>query len=125
MRPRSLIIGLLLGSLLIPQIAFADAAAGWKQRKIRKQLGVTFPNMIKAARELTAEGEDVTSAAILATILDDVDDAALQSSDVAGADWDKILDFIERLIPLILRLIEIFSQQPAPTGPAAVPIPAD
>lgn len=75
----------------------------------RRRLGLTTANMVRAARELKTEGAwpadaKAQSQAILAKLIDENPDAYL----VPAIDWDGLLAFIERLIPLILKLIELF-----------------
>lgn len=78
----------------------------------RRRLGLTVGQLLPIVRDLKARGlidDDNPSAAAVAVAahLHGVD-PAWQAEAKVGADWDAILDFIERLIPLILKLIALF-----------------
>ena len=75
----------------------------------RRKLGLTLGNCLRSARKLRRSGE----------LSDDPDIAAGQiAADLAGEnpsafgdpgiDFEAILAFIERLLPLIMQLISIF-----------------
>jgi hypothetical protein len=70
----------------------------------RMKLGLTIPQLVARGRKLKAAGVDVTAEALMGDWLGDNGAAA-----GVGADWDAILAFIEKLLPIILKLIELFS----------------
>jgi len=76
----------------------------------RRKLGLTFRNVLRAAKELDAAGQfdaenpDLTSAR-LAVKLAAENPKAYQE---VGVDWDAILAFIEALLPLIIQFMTIF-----------------
>ncbi len=84
-----------------------------RELKLRERirLGLTIPNMVRKAKELRAAGTldtenpDIAAAQIAAAIAADNPKAYAEP----GIDWEGILAFIERLLPLILQLISIFS----------------
>jgi hypothetical protein len=148
---RGLLIGLLCGAILFgPMVAVSeaqlrrkvqpvqpvspeeravgpvsDAPEGGMSRRERRRLGVTFGKCLRAARELKKAGElsddSETAAAQIAAKL-----AADKPGDFAklsAVDWDAIIAFIEKLIPLILQLIEIFSKF-AYAGPVSLQLAA-
>jgi hypothetical protein len=74
------------------------------------EMGLTFPNMLRVAKQLKASGElsedaDVAAAQIAAALAGENPKAFAGP----GIDWDAILAFIEKLLPLILQIISIFS----------------
>ena len=81
----------------------------------RRKLGLTFGNALRVARKLHAEGALVTddpqmAAAQVAAAMVAENPAAFQAA--AGADWgtffEQLIAFFEKIMPLILKLIEIF-----------------
>lgn len=81
----------------------------------RRQMGLTFRGALQAARELNRRGEihkDMDSKEISALIAEEimVTNAKAWADNAVAIDWDAILAFIEKLIPLILKLIELFSK---------------
>ena len=82
----------------------------------RRRLGLTRLGVLAAVRELRSS-DDWDASANTAEIAQSVavmltghpDHAAAWCELDAGFDWQSILDFIEQLIPLILKLIELFS----------------
>ena len=79
----------------------------WRQRR---KAGATIRNLVKTAKELKAAGEleglsdSEASAAILSKLLEGNEEVLADPQ----FDFDGLLDFIERLLPLILKLISIF-----------------
>jgi hypothetical protein len=76
----------------------------------RIDMGLTVPNMLRVAREMKRNGElsddaDVAAAQIAAALAGENPKAFADPS----IDWDAILAFIEKLLPLILQIISIFS----------------
>ncbi len=88
----------------------------WKQRRA---MGVTFRNIRKILGEMQQAGEleGKDSATLAVEVLDRLvtdNPAEFQSAmQVAGADWpaffDALIALIEKLIPLIIKLISLFS----------------
>lgn len=70
----------------------------------RAKLGLTIPQLVARGKKLKAAGVEVTAESLMSDWLGD-NGAALG----AGADWDAILAFIEKLLPIILQLIALFS----------------
>lgn len=110
--------------------AEVEARDGRLTLRQRRQLGLTFRNCLQAARKLKAEGTldadpDIAAAQIAAVISGDPEYAKAYA-EVGAVNWDAILAFIERLIPLIMQLIQLFSFDatlaPACDLAAAVPI---
>jgi hypothetical protein len=78
----------------------------------RLKLGLTVANITEIAKTLKAEGEideNTSHSEIAAAIA--VRLATKNSDEFAavGLDLDTVIQFIERLLPLILKLIELFS----------------
>ena len=81
----------------------------------RRQMGLTFLGTLGAARELARRGEihkDMDRKEISALIAEEImaTNAKAWADNAAAIDWDAIIAFIEKLIPLILKLIELFSK---------------
>ena len=79
----------------------------WKQRR---KLGFTVRNLIKATKELKAAGEldGLGQSEISAAVLTKMIEGNTELLSDASFDWESILSFIERIMPLILKLIAIF-----------------
>lgn len=82
-----------------------------KWRK-RRKLGVTIRNLLRVTKELRAAGEleGLDESEIAARVLEEIiqDNPAVFAD--PGFDFDAILEFIEKLLPLILRIIDMFSK---------------
>ena len=80
-------------------------------RKARRKLGLTFKNIRRATKALYQAGEleDMSRSEIAAAVLDKITSENPKVYADPTLDWDALLDFIERLIPIILRLIELFA----------------
>ena len=81
----------------------------------RRQMGLTVLGTMRAARELARRGEisrDMDSKAMASAIAEEImfSNARAWSDNAVAIDWDAILAFIEKLLPLILMLIELFSR---------------
>lgn len=89
----------------------AAAAAPRRTLTLReaRALGVTFATVKRAVEELRNSGDlDAAAsraevAALVADRLAEQNAAAFRAA--AGLDWDALLAFIEKLLPLILRLL--------------------
>ncbi len=90
-------------------------------RKTRRKLGLTIKNIRRATKALYKAGEleDMGRAEIAAAVLDKITGENPKVFADPTLDWDALLDFIERLIPIILRLIELFAVD-MQLGPAIV-----
>jgi hypothetical protein len=81
----------------------------WSQRR---KLGVTLRNLIRVTKELRAAGalEGLDNSEIAAKVLQEI----IQDNPTAfgdpGFDFDSILQLIEKLLPLIMMIIEMFSK---------------
>lgn len=76
----------------------------------RRAMGLTISGIAQAARELKASGEPVTADAIREKL------ASKNPSAYApqAMNWENILAFIERLLPLILKLMDLFAMDLPP-----------
>ncbi len=78
----------------------------------RRETGATFRNVRRVLAEMQASGE-ITEDMDVGTIALLVADHLLSDTPAAFQDptfdWDAFLDFLERLIPLILKIIALFS----------------
>lgn len=70
-------------------------------RQARKH-GVTIFSLRRAALAAREHGHECTAECIMEELLED------SSFKGDGVDWDSLLDFIERVLPLILKLISLF-----------------
>ena len=81
----------------------------WRQRR---KLGVTLRNLIKVTKELRAAGEleGLDDSEVAAKVLQEI----IQDNPTAfgdpGFDFDSILELIEKFLPLIMKIIEMFSK---------------
>ena len=88
------------------EVAEARAELGLIQRR---KLGLTLANVLQTAAKLKKDGklsddEDVATGQIAAAM-------ALKNPSAyaeAALDWEKILAWIEKILPIILQLISIF-----------------
>lgn len=76
----------------------------------RQKMGLTFGNCLRVARQLKkagtlSEDADVAAAQIAAELAKE-NPKAFEST--SAVDWDAILAFIEKLIPLIMQIISMF-----------------
>lgn len=85
-------------------------AVGLSRRK-RRELGLTVFGLARIAARLQKAGEldGLSSVQKSAAILAEFYNSSLESvtADVS-IDWDAVLEFIERLIELILKLMPLF-----------------
>jgi hypothetical protein len=90
----------------------------------RREMGLTLSNLAEIAKELKAEGEidkdtpHAEGAALIASRLESKSPKSFAGS--SAFDWQAILDLIERLMPFIMRLIDLFSFAP-PGGVLILP----
>ena len=88
--------------------AEAEFEAKVTRREMRRH-GVTLLEMRRRVRQMARAGEltkDMTSAEVRETVLDDI--CSDNPRIVEAIDWDALLAFIEKLLPLILQLIALF-----------------
>jgi len=104
-------------AVLVAAAAVAGEAVGRIGVIERRKLGMTFANALRVARKLHAEGTLVTddpetAAAQVAAAIVAENPVAFQST-VGERDWSEffaqLIAFFEKMMPLILKLIEIFS----------------
>jgi len=84
----------------------AESSDAGLTRRQRRKLGLTFRNIRKVAKELNAAGElspdrTVASAQVLAVLTEENPRAF--EEEAAAIDWDSLLDFIERLMSIIMK----------------------
>jgi hypothetical protein len=79
----------------------------------RRSMGLTLGDMLAAARDLRAAGAPVTAEAIR----DHLASQRPQAFAPQAPNWDNILAFIERLLPLILKLMDLFAVVDQPQAP--------
>ena len=77
----------------------------------RREAGVTVANIRKIVKELKDEGklEGESNAAIATMVLEEILSENPDLSSDPSLDWDGLIEFIERLLPLILKVIDLFS----------------
>jgi hypothetical protein len=73
----------------------------------RREIGLTLRNCIRVARGLNRDDElsddpDIAAGQIAVAL------AGENPQAFVGVDWDAILEFIEKLIPLIMKIIALF-----------------
>jgi hypothetical protein len=88
--------------------AEAEFEAKVGRREMRRQ-GVTLLEMRRRVKQMARAGEltkEMTPAQVRETVLDDI--CSDNPRIVEAIDWDALLAFIEKLIPLILQLIALF-----------------
>lgn len=78
----------------------------------RRRLGITPLNMARVVKRLKSEREDFdewSHEEIAAEVLNELmNENPTAYADVAAIDWDGLLAFIERLLPVILQIIALF-----------------
>ena len=79
-------------------------------RKKRRKLGLTFNSIRKTVRKLKSNGdlEGLDNAAIAAAVMEKLAADNPKLLGIKDFDWDALLAFIEKLLPIILQLIAIF-----------------
>lgn len=78
-------------------------------RRDMRRYGLTLLAMRRRARHMALAGEltsEMSPAQVRETVLDDICDESPQI--VEAIDWNALLAFIEKLLPLILQLIALF-----------------
>lgn len=80
-------------------------------RREMRQAGLTVLNIRRRVKEMARNGEltsDMSREQIRDTVLDDLYGANPRAAGWVAINWDGLLAFIEKLLPLILQLIAIF-----------------
>ena len=92
--------------------AFVPVAKKGLSRKQRKEMGVTFRNIRRVMADMQQAGEleGLSSAEISAEVLNRLIGDNPQAFGDPSVDWDALLEFIEKLIEIIMRLISLWSQ---------------
>lgn len=77
----------------------------------REAMGLTRANVRKVARQLRKEGrlKGLSQREMAELILDVIAVDNPKAFAAPNIDWDALIAFIEKLLPLILKLIELFS----------------
>jgi len=87
-----------------------EKSLSWRQRR---QLGLTIGNVREAMKALKDKGElspdtNVAATQVMAHLIDANPTAWKEVGKDPAVDWDAILEFIARLIELILKLFPLF-----------------
>lgn len=75
----------------------------------RRAMGLTFGNLLRIVRDMKADGQlagkddSLIAAEVLGRLVQDNAPAFRDP----GIDWDALIAFIEKLLPLILMIIEL------------------
>jgi phage FluMu protein gp41 len=85
---------------------------GRMNRREMRRAGLTVLNVRRRARQLAIAGEitsDMSHEQIRDIVIDDLQgDEPRAFQQLSAIDWDKVIAFIEKLIPLILKIISMF-----------------
>ena len=78
--------------------------------KQRRAMGITIRNVRKKVSEMQKAGDlaGMTQSEIAIAVMDNLVADNPKAFGDPGVDWDSVLAFIEKLIPLILKLMAIF-----------------
>jgi len=77
----------------------------------RRRLGLTIRNILPIVKDMKQAGvidENTSPSTVAALVMEELVQQNAEAYGAPGIDWDNILDFIERLIPLILQIITLF-----------------
>jgi hypothetical protein len=80
--------------------------------KQRRDMGLTIGGVAKAVKELKAEGlieKGMSKSEVSAMVMERLAEQNPRAYENDGMDWDQILDFIERLMSLIMKLMDLFN----------------
>jgi len=93
-----------------PELAPAKIRRGLTFRQ-RRELGLTFRNVrrLLAEKQKAGELEGRDTAELAVEVFNDLVTENPQAFSDPSLDWDAILAFLEKLIPLIMQLISLFS----------------
>jgi len=83
------------------------------QRNLRRKLGLNLGALVEAAKAVRAKdcwtGDAETDcASILAEFISANKTAVASEMVTVGIDWDTIMEWIEKLMPLILLILSLF-----------------
>lgn len=88
-----------------------DADYNRLNRKARREMGLTIGNIREKLQELKQDGiidnEAPTSEMALLVIERAEADGTFKTPAVGSIDWDKLFDFVERIVTLIVNLCGI------------------
>jgi len=105
-------IGNLWGELEVADPKVELAGLSWRERRA---MGLTRFGVYRAVRQLQASVEwdpeaplKLIAADVAMVISGHPDYANVWDKNIADLDWDTILEWIEKLLPIILKLITIF-----------------
>jgi hypothetical protein len=101
-------------SVLKVEATNTDALAAKVERlslRDRRRMGLTLGNLIRAGRDLQDIGEPVTAEAIAERVAEQNAQAMAEVMKTKAINWENIIAFIQRLLPLILQIISIFTSQ--------------
>jgi hypothetical protein len=91
--------------------AEADLEVHMSRREMRR-MGLTVLNIRRRTRQMAIAGEitsDMSHEQIRDIVIDDLQgDEPRAFQQLSAIDWDKVIAFIEKLIPLILKIIAMF-----------------
>ena len=82
----------------------------------RRRLGLTIPNMANALRDLQKDGElepDMDRALVAAMVFERLAANDPKSYSEVDLDIDVILAFIEKMLPIIMTILKLFSYMPS------------
>ena len=77
----------------------------------RRAMGLTYKNIktIVERKQVAGELADIDACCLAVEIADELFDGNPQAFADPALDWDAILEFLEKLIPFILKIIALFS----------------
>lgn len=77
----------------------------------RRAMGLTYKNIKTIVERKQAAGElkDIDACCLAVEIAEELFDGNPQAFADPALDWDAILEFLEKLIPFILKIIALFS----------------
>ena len=91
----------------------------YNTEKQRREMGLTFRNIRRVMAEMQAAGElqdkdrATIAVEVMGRLVDENPKAFQDAGGIEDWDWDAILEFIEKLIPLIMQIIAMFSDATA------------
>jgi hypothetical protein len=81
-------------------------------RREMRRLGITVLNVRRRARQMAIDGEitaDMPAEQMRDIVIDDLmGDEPHAFQQLGAPDWDAIIAFVEKLLPLILKIIAMF-----------------
>jgi len=107
-----------------PVVTADDDDVGTLTRRQRRKLGVTFRNVRRIAIDLKKKGALSDDPAVASAQILDVlttENPKAFHEEAAAINWDALLDFIERLLELILKFLPLFVDTSQPPIITAAP----